>query len=107
MAAKLDVKAPSAGQSEKSRLSGDSVGAWPAFPDFVAVLRRLLKEYKLVIPSNVDRASFAKANEGPLEGFHFDLVITAQDVGSYKPDLRNTKDKFGVKQDQAIQTAQS
>lgn len=42
------------------------------------------------------------------------MVITAQDVGSYKPDLKNFEhmlaavaEKFGVKKEQVIQTAQS
>lgn len=73
----------------ESKTFGESVGHWPAFPDTVEALKRLSKQHKLVVLSNVDRASFAKTNAGSLEGFHFDLVITAQDVGSYKLDLRN------------------
>ncbi len=40
-----------------------------------------------MILSNVDRASFA-ASARRL-GVEFDLVITAEDVGSYKPDAAN------------------
>ncbi|GKT45063.1 uncharacterized protein ColSpa_05244 [Colletotrichum spaethianum] len=104
--------APPAPQASKA--FGDSVGRWPAFPDTVDALRRLGKYYKLVVLSNVDRESFAATNPGPLEGVPFDLVITAQDVGSYKPDQRNfdymlrkVKDTFGVEKDQVLQTAQS
>lgn len=111
VAAKLRLNPPTADQS---REFGASVGRWPAFPDSVDALRRLSKHYKLVILSNVDRGSFSKTNAGPLEGLPFDLVITAQDVGSYKPDLRNFEymlrevgAKFGVQRDQVIQTAQS
>ncbi|TWU74844.1 hypothetical protein ED733_001238 [Metarhizium rileyi] len=111
VAAKLNLKTPSVEEDEHF---GASVGEWPAFPDSVAALGRLSKFYKLVILSNVDRGSFAKTNAGPLHGLTFDLIITAQDVGSYKPDPRNfeymlheVKDKLGVDKDQIIQTAQS
>ncbi|KAI1137637.1 HAD-like protein [Hypoxylon sp. FL0543] len=111
IAAKLGLAPPTA---DESRAFGNSVGSWPAFPDTVDALRRLAKQYKLVVLSNIDRASFALTNSGPLEGFPFDLVITAQDVGSYKPNPRNfeymlkaVKDKFGFDKDQVLQTAQS
>ncbi|KAK2015168.1 haloacid dehalogenase [Colletotrichum eremochloae] len=111
IAGKLGLAAPS---PESSKAFGGSVGRWPAFPDTVDALRRLGKHYKLVVLSNVDRESFAVTNSGPLEGVPFDLVITAQDVGSYKPDQRNfeymlgkVKDNFGVEKDQVLQTAQS
>ncbi|PYI06977.1 2-haloalkanoic acid dehalogenase [Aspergillus sclerotiicarbonarius CBS 121057] len=93
---------------------GESVGHWPAFPDTVDALRRLSQHYKLVVLSNVDRASFAKTNAGSLQGFPFNLILTAQDVGSYKPDLRNfeymlntVKDKFDIDPAQVLPTAQS
>lgn len=111
IAAKLNLPAPT---EQQSAAFGASVGSWSAFPDSVDALRRLGKHYKLVILSNVDRASFSKTNAGPLQGVPFDLIITAQDVGSYKPDLRNfeymlreVKDKFGVDKAQVLQTAQS
>ncbi|KAK1700587.1 haloacid dehalogenase [Colletotrichum godetiae] len=112
IAAKLGLSSlPSA---EASKAFGDSVGSWPAFPDTVDALRRLGKYYKLVVLSNVDRGSFALSNAGPMAGVPFDLVVTAQDVGSYKPDQRNftymlreVKDKFGVEKEQVLQTAQS
>ncbi len=66
---------------------GRSVGRWPAFPDSPEALAYLQEHYKLVILSNVDRDSFA-LSESRL-GVKFDRVITAQDVGSYKPDVRN------------------
>ncbi|KAK2030555.1 haloacid dehalogenase [Colletotrichum zoysiae] len=111
IADKLGLDAPS---PEASKAFGGSVGRWPAFPDTVGALRRLGKYYKLVILSNVDRESFAATNSGPLEGVPFDLVITAQDIGSYKPDQRNfrymldkVKKSFGADKEQVLQTAQS
>jgi len=99
---------------EQDKAFGDSVGSWPAFPDTVDALRRLGKHYKLVVLSNVDRESFSGSNSGPLQSIPFDLVITAQDVGSYKPSprnfeymLREVESKFGVTKEKVLQTAQS
>lgn len=66
---------------------GTSVGNWPAFPDSHDALLALQQHFKLIILSNVDRASFKRSN-ARLD-VTFDRIITAQDVGSYKPDLRN------------------
>lgn len=68
---------------------GASVGDWLPFPDTVDAMKRLGKYYKLVPLSNVDRASFARTNAGPLAGVDFWKVYVAEDIGSYKPDLRN------------------
>ncbi len=62
-----------------------SVGDWPPFPDTTDALRRLQSRCRLVIASNVDRESFARTAR--LLGVEFDAVITAEDVGSYKPAL--------------------
>jgi 2-haloalkanoic acid dehalogenase type II len=64
-----------------------SVPDWPAFPDSRAALLRLAERHKLIILSNVDRASFAAS--GRKLGAPFAAVITAEDVGSYKPSPRN------------------
>ncbi|KAL5333538.1 HAD-like domain-containing protein [Aspergillus crustosus] len=99
---------------EESRVFGESIGSWPAFPDTVGALKKLKETYKLVVLSNVDRQSFSKTNAGSLQGLEFDLIITAQDVGSYKPDQRNfeymlaaVKEEFGVERGEVLQTAQS
>ena len=91
---------------------GASVGNWPAFPDSAEALKYLKQHYKLVILSNVDRASFAKSNEKL--GVVFDRVVTAQDVGSYTPSLRNFEHvladidrHLGVKRGEVLHTAQS
>ena len=62
---------------------GRSVQDWPAFPDSAEALAYLKRHYKLVIVSNIDRESFRLSN-AKLE-VEFDHIITAQDVGSYKP----------------------
>jgi 2-haloalkanoic acid dehalogenase type II len=66
---------------------GASVGDWPAFPDSAEALAYLKQHFKLIILSNVDRLSFAGSQQRL--GVEFDHVFTAQDIGSYKPDLRN------------------
>ena len=64
-----------------------SVPDWPAFPDSAAALAALHARFRLVILSNIDRRSFA-ASARRL-GTDFDLVVTAEDVGSYKPSAAN------------------
>ena len=72
------------GRRRAARHLGGGLGR---LPDSPAALRALSQQYKLVILSNVDRVSFAKSNERL--GVEFDAIITAQDVGSYKPTLNN------------------
>lgn len=64
-----------------------SVPDWPAFPDSADALRLLSQRAKLIILSNVDRASFAASNARL--GVEFAAILTAQDIGSYKPSPRN------------------
>jgi putative hydrolase of the HAD superfamily len=64
-----------------------SVPDWPPFADTVDALAALAQRYKLIILSNVDRASFAGSNARL--GVVFDAVVTAEDVGSYKPSPQN------------------
>jgi 2-haloacid dehalogenase len=66
---------------------GRSVGDWPAFADSAPALQYLKRHYKLVILSNVDNASFALSNRRLQVAF--DAIYAAEDIGSYKPDLRN------------------
>jgi 2-haloalkanoic acid dehalogenase type II len=75
---------------------GRSVGNWPAFEDTAGALQYLKKYYKLVILSNVDNESFSYSNKR-LQ-VDFDAIYTAEDIGSYKPSLRNFEymlDKLG------------
>ena len=83
LALRFDI-APDAKAAEKF---GASVGNWPAFADSAEALAYLKQHYRLVILSNVDRASFARSNARL--GVTFDAICTAEDIGSYKPDPRN------------------
>ena len=69
--------------TEEVTAFGGSVERWPAFPDSASALARLHERYLLVILSNIDRRSFG-ASMTRL-GVEFDLIVTAQDVGAYKP----------------------
>lgn len=90
---------------------GRSVGDWPPFPDSAPALRYLKQHYQLVILSNVDRQSFAATNRR-LE-VSFDHVFTAQDIGSYKPSLRNFEylvaglAKAGIRKHEILHVAES
>lgn len=96
---------------EDTAAFGRSVGDWPAFADSPAALQYLKQHYRLVILSNIDRESFSHSN-ARLE-VQFDHIFTAQDIGGYKPDLRNFNyllDKLaaaGVKQERLLHTAES
>lgn len=68
---------------------GEVIGDWPAFKDTADAMARLGKHYKLIALSNVDNASVKRTISGPLQGLEFWRVYTAEDIGSYKPSLRN------------------
>jgi 2-haloacid dehalogenase len=70
-----------------------SVPDWPVFADSADALAALSRRFRLIILSNVDRASFAASNQRL--GVQFSAVVTAQDVGSYKPSTRNFESLLG------------
>jgi putative hydrolase of the HAD superfamily len=90
---------------------GSSVPEWPAFPDSADALSRLKRRFRLIIVSNVDRASFAASNA--LLGVEFDRVITASEVGAYKPSPPHFVELFaslpllGVRRSELLHVAQS
>ena len=63
-----------------------SAGDWAPFPDTVEALARLGERVDLAVVSNVDNAIFART--AAKLGAEFKHVITAEDVGAYKPDPR-------------------
>jgi 2-haloacid dehalogenase len=64
-----------------------SVGEWPAFPDSAAALAGLAGRFRLGVITNCDDDLFAGSNRRL--GVTFDWIVTAEQAGSYKPDLRN------------------
>ena len=97
-------------QADAERMA-TSVPAWPAFPDSAAALNALAQRYQLIILSNVDRASFAASNR-QLQ-VTFTSILTAEDVGSYKPSPRNfdallaEADRLGIPRGRLLHVAQS
>jgi putative hydrolase of the HAD superfamily len=90
---------------------GLSIRDWPAFPDSAEALNYLSKHYELAILSNVDNQSFSLSNRK----LHvdFDAVFTAEDIGSYKPSLRNFEymldklEAYGFRKEDILHTAES
>ncbi len=71
---------PSLGEAD---MLAHSIRDWPPFEDTTAALAELKPRFKLLILSNIDRASFEHTHRSL--GVEFDAVVTAEDVGSYKP----------------------
>jgi 2-haloacid dehalogenase len=96
--------------ADVARLGG-SVADWPAFPDSHDALSRLKTRFRLGVLTNCDDDLFAASNEKL--GVEFDWVVTAQQVGSYKPDVRNFEAlterlaRDGVARDRILHVAQS
>ncbi len=96
---------------EWARRLGGTVPDWPAFPDSADALARLARHYRLVIVSNVHNAGFIGSNMH-LRG-DFAAVITAQDVGAYKPAENHFRaldaalPELGVDRSELLHVAQS
>jgi 2-haloalkanoic acid dehalogenase type II len=90
---------------------GGSVGNWPAFDDSTHALRRLRRHFKLGVLTNCDDDLFA-ASSRRLD-IEFDWVVTAQQVGSYKPNphnfeaLRERLHQAGIASARILHVAQS
>ena len=85
-----------------------SVGDWPAFPDTPVALAGLSDRFRLGIITNCDDDLFDASR--PRLGVPFDWVITAQQVGAYKPDERNFQTAFeriGLPRERILHVAQS
>lgn len=98
---------------EEIEAFGKAIGTAPPFPDTVAAMNQLGKHYKLIALSNIDRESITSTLDGPLKGAHFDAVLIAEDIGSYKPDHRNfeylfkhVEKEFGVGKGELLHVAQ-
>jgi len=83
IAAELEIEL----RADEKALLPASLGRWPAFPDTRGSLALLASRWPLGILSNVDDDLFA-ATSAAL-GVEFRWVVTAQQVGSYKPAAGN------------------
>ena len=103
------------GSEMKVELSESEVGSladtlpdWPVFPDAIGALKALKERYRLAVISNVDDDLFVRTAEGL--GVEFDAVVTAEQVGSYKPDMRNFEvamERMGVEKERWLHVAES
>ncbi|HEX7950518.1 MAG TPA: haloacid dehalogenase type II [Candidatus Limnocylindrales bacterium] len=87
---------------------GGSVSDWPAFPDSAAALARLGSRFRLGVITNCDDDLFAASNRRL--GVEFDWIVTAQSLGSYKPDPRNftvAVERLGLPRERILHVAQS
>ncbi|MEO8229939.1 MAG: haloacid dehalogenase type II [Chloroflexota bacterium] len=92
---------------EVARFSG-SVADWPAFPDSADALARLHDRFKVGVITNCDDDLFALSNRRL--GVTFDWIVTAQQVGSYKPDPANFRfafERIDVPRERILHVAQS
>ena len=92
---------------EVARFSA-SVGDWPAFPDSADAVARLHARFKLGVITNCDDDLFAASNRRL--GVTFDWIVTAQQVGSYKPDPANFAfafERIDVPRERILHVAQS
>jgi 2-haloacid dehalogenase len=78
-----------------------SLKTWEPFPDTVAALRYLKDHFRLYVLSNVDNESFSFTARKL--GVQLDGVMTAEDIGSYKPSLRNFEYMLGRLRSQGIE----
>jgi 2-haloacid dehalogenase len=86
----------------------DSIRAWEPFPDTVLALKRLKSKYKLAVLSNIDDDLFALT--APKLGVELDCVVTAQQVHSYKPSIRNFEtllDRLQIERGRLLHVAES
>ena len=87
---------------------GGSVPDWPAFPDTAAALARLKTRFRLGVITNCDDDLFAGSI--PRLGVEFDWIVTAESVGSYKPNPRNFTvafERLGLPRERILHVAQS
>lgn len=85
-----------------------SLKDWAPFPDTPAALKALKQRYRLAVISNVDDDLFGFSQR--LMDIDFDWTITAEQVRSYKPSLRNFQyaiEKIGIASGRILHVAQS
>lgn len=90
---------------------GQSIPQWPAFDDSAEALGYLKQHFQLAVLTNTDNLSFSGSSTHL--GVAFDSVMTAEDIGSYKPDDRNfeymlkTLAQRGIAKEEILHVAES
>ena len=85
-----------------------SVEAWPAFPDSTDALAQLKRRFRLGVITNCDDDLFAASNRRLV--VEFDWIVTAEQVGAYKPSEANFRvafERLGLPRDRIVHVAQS
>jgi 2-haloacid dehalogenase/putative hydrolase of the HAD superfamily len=85
-------------EPSRAQFLPDSVGSWPAFREANAAMDRIRDRYELGIVSNIDDKLLGISRRHLRTDM--DLVVTAQQVRSYKPDethFRETARRLGGK----------
>ncbi len=93
---------------EKSGAFAETLPDWPLWPDTREALARLKQRYRIGVLSNIDRDLFAGTARHL--GIELDLLVTADDVRSYKPSHRHFKrmlSEIGGNCDVVLHAAQS
>ena len=104
LAAYLDVELEPGGEE----FLAESIADWRPFPDTVAALAKLGGRFRLAIVSNIDDDLVALSIDHL--GADFDHVVTAEQVGSYKPSHNNflrAIERVGVSKEEILHVAQS
>ncbi len=86
----------------------NTIGSWPVFADTRDALRVMKSRYNLAIISNVDDGLFAPTADAL--GVELDVVVTAQQCGSYKPDHKNFRialERMGIQKDKWLHIGES
>jgi 2-haloacid dehalogenase/putative hydrolase of the HAD superfamily len=77
-------------ESSRSGFLPDSVQRWPAFKETNAQLKKFNSKYQIGLISNIDDKLLGQTRRHIPHDF--DLVVTAQQVRSYKPDPAHFKE---------------
>jgi 2-haloacid dehalogenase len=84
---------------------------WPAYPDTHDGLARLQKQARIGALSNIDNASLAASCRHMQ--IRFDITVTAERVGAYKPDMPHFEaaladiDALGIPRERILHVGQS
>jgi 2-haloacid dehalogenase len=95
-------------REDDARAVYDQIPGWGPYPGVTEALRRLAEAYPLVIVTNSDDAHASRLVEN-LQA-PFDVVITAEQMGVYKPRLRAFEymlDKLGAEPDEIVHVSAS
>ncbi len=93
---------------DRRNILADTLPDWPLWPDTNDALKRLESKYRIGVLSNIDRDLFAKT--ASRFSIDMDLLVTAEDVRSYKPadaHFRAMLELVGGERDRVLHVAQS